>query len=257
MNEGFQRPNSDISNSSSLTSARRVAPVIAGTAIALFGLSRRSKSGVALAVAGGALAYAGARGNQQEEPLIAGGSVLINCSREEAYNRYRRFEDLPTFMNHLESVEKIGDKQYRWTAVGPMGLRITWSSEIVDEREGEYIAWRSLPGSDLTMEGSVRFETAPGHRGTVVAAITRYDQPVGKLGRTLAKLFGKGPKFLMQQDLRRFKAILEAGELPTTVGQTHGPRSRLTEAAQLANPDRPKKRDAQKSEILKENRRLA
>jgi uncharacterized membrane protein len=257
MNEAFQPYNYEVSNGSSLTSARRFVPVIAGTAIALFGLSQRSKSGLALAAAGGALAYVGARGKQQHEPLIAEGSVLINCAREEAYKRYRRFEELPTFMNHLESVEKIGDKQYRWTAVGPMGLRISWNTEIVDEREGEFVAWRSLPGSDLAVEGSVRFETAPGDRGTILAAVTRYDPPAGKLGRSIAKLFGKDPKFLMQQDLRRFRAVLETGEIPTTAGQTHGSRSRVLAAVRLANPDRPTKRDAQMSEIHNENRRLA
>jgi uncharacterized membrane protein len=257
MNEAFQPYNYELSNGSSLTSARRLAPVFAGTALAVFGLSRRSKTGLALAAAGGALAYAGSRANQRHEPLIAEGSVLINCAREEAYRRYHRFEDLPMFMNHIESVEKIGDGQYRWTAVGPMGLRISWNTEIVDEREGEFIAWQSLPGSDLAVEGSVRFETAPGERGTILAAITRYEQPAGKLARSIAKIFGKDPKFLMQQDLRRFRAMLETGEIPTTAGQTHGPRSRVMAAVRLANPDRPTKRDAQMSEIHNENRRLA
>src|ERR1700720_1784670 len=125
MNEAFQPYNYEVSNGSSLTLAGRFVPVIAGTAIALFGLSRKSKSGLALAAAGGALAYIGAR-NQGERELVAHGSVLLNASPMKAYLLYRNFEDLPIFMRHLETVTKLGDKRYRWIALGPFGTEISW-----------------------------------------------------------------------------------------------------------------------------------
>ena len=236
---------------------RQSAPMIAGAALTAIGLSRRSKPGLILAAAGGALAYAGWRANSSEaEEFLARGSVLLNGSPEEAYRRYRNFEDLPKFMHHLRSVTKIGDRQYRWIAIGPFGISIQWDSEIVDERENEFISWRSLPGSELTAAGSVRFEKAPSGRGTILTAITHFDHPAGKLGYAVAKLFGKDPDFLIQQDLRRFKALIEAGEIPTTEGQTHGPRSFKAAVAKVANPDRPLGRGPQ-SEIFNEQRRTA
>ncbi len=246
------------SNILSNPSWRRSAPLIAGAALTVIGLTRRSKPGLALAAAGGALAFAGWRANMSEqEEFIARASVLLNCPPEEAFRRYRNLEDLPKFMFHLKSVTKIGERQYRWIALGPVGIPIQWDAEIVDERENEFISWRSLPDSGLTAAGSVRFEKAANGRGTTLTAITHFDHPAGKLGYAISKLFGKDPNFLMQQDLRRFKALIEAGEIPTTEGQTHGPRSLKAAAATLANPDRPLARGVQMSEILKEQRRTA
>jgi len=249
---------STFSKALSNTNWKQAAPLIAGAALTVIGLTRRSKPGFALAAAGGALAYAGWRANSSEaDEFLARGSVLLNCSAEEAYRRYRNLEDLPKFMRHLESVTKTGDRQYRWVAVGPVGIPIQWDSEIVDERENEFLSWRTLPGSELTAAGSVRFEKAPSNRGTVLTAIIHFDHPAGKLGYAVGKLFGKEPNFLMQQDLRRFKALIEAGEIPTTDGQTHGPRSLKAIAAKIVNPDRPLGRNPQMSEILKEQRRTA
>ncbi len=249
---------SPLSKALANTTWQQSAPLVAGAALTVIGLSRRSKPGLALAAAGGALAYAGWRAKSSAaEDFLARGSVLLNCSPEEAYRRYRNLEDLPKCMRHLKSVTKTGERQYRWVALGPVGIPIQWDSEIVDERENEFLSWRTLPGSELTAAGSVRFEKAPGGRGTVLTAITHFDHPAGKLGYAVAKLFGKDPNFLMQQDLRRFKALIEAGEISTTDGQTHGPRSLKAIAAKVANPDRPLGRNARMSEILKEQRRTA
>jgi uncharacterized membrane protein len=227
--------------------------------MAVIGLSQRSKPGLVLAATGGTLAYAGWRANRStaEKEFLARGSVLLNCSPEEAYRRYRNFEDLPKFMYHLKSVTKIGERQYRWIALGPVGIPIQWDAEIVDERENEFLSWRTLSGSELTAAGSVRFEKAPSGRGTTLTAITHFDHPAGKLGNAVAKLFGKDANFLMQQDLRRFKALIETGEIPTTEGQAHGPRSLKAIAAKLADPDRPLARGPQMSEILKKQWRTA
>jgi uncharacterized membrane protein len=239
--------------------AQRWIPILAGGTLALIGLSRKTAFGLGLAAAGGALAYYGSRNDNdgEEKESVARGSVLLNSSPEEAYGRYRNFEDFPTFMHHLQSVTKIGDRQYRWTALGPMDIPIQWDAEIWDEKVGEFISWRSLPGSAVTMEGTVRFGAAPVNRGTFLRAVTRFEHPAGQLGRAIAKLFGKDPSFMMQQDLRRFKALLETGEIPTTEGQPQGPRSGVDVAMQSVNPDRPKRPESQMSENLNNSWRTA
>lgn len=248
---------SDLSSRDSSSTARRWAPIIAGGTLAVLGLSRKSAFGLGLAAAGTTLAYYGSRHNDAATESIARGSILLNCSPEEAYSRYRNFEDFPTFMHHLQSVTKLGDRQYRWTALGPMDIPIQWDAEIWDEQVGEFISWRSMPGSSLTMEGTVRFEAAPVNRGTFLRAVTRFQHPGGQLGRAVAKLFSKDPSFLMQQNLRRFKALIETGEIPTTDGQPHGPRSGADLAMQRVNPDRPKRRESQMSETLNDSWRTA
>ncbi|MGC2368728.1 MAG: SRPBCC family protein [Candidatus Sulfotelmatobacter sp.] len=257
MNERVQPHNHKFPNASPQSAARRFAPLIAGSTIAAYGLSRRSKAGIALAAAGGALAYLGSRKDGLSNDFMAHGDVLINCSPEEAYRLYRDFEEMPMFSRHLESVTKIGDRQYRWTALGPMETPLAWDVEIVDDRPGEVISWRSLPGSNLTVEGTVRFRVATGKRGTVVEVVTNYHNPAGKFGRAATKLLGRYPSFIMQQDLRRFKALIETGEIPTIEGQSHGPRSRATAALRMANPDRPIRRDSQMKEVFNQIRRTA
>ena len=236
---------------------QRWGALVGGGALAIIGLTRRSPLGFMLAAAGSALAYLGARNGSETAKYGARASVLLNCTQEEAYNFWRRFEDLPVFMRHLDSVTKINDQQYRWIALGPMGVRVQWDAEIVSDEPNHRIAWRSLPGSELEIEGVVRFRTSTGNRGTVVEADMRYLPPAGGLGRAVSKLMGKDPKFLMQQDLRRFKALAETGEIPTTEGQPHGPRSAVTAAARWANPDQPIRRESKTSEVLSAMRRIA
>jgi uncharacterized membrane protein len=239
MNEGIKFYE-DRSADGSKQMWKQSAPLIAGSALAVFGISRRSNAGLALAAAGGVIAYFGSR-----------------AASSDAYQRYRNLEDLPKFMHHLKSVTKIGEGQYRWVALGPMGTPIQWDAEIIEDREGEFISWRSLPGSELTAAGAVRFQTAPNGRGTMITATTHFDHPAGKLGVAVAKLFGKDPSFLMQQDLRRFKALIEAGEIPTIAGQTHGPRSAKGTMLEAMDPDRSQKRNAPVSEIFEQQRRTA
>ena len=239
------------------SAAQRWGALLGGSALAVLGLSRRSKSGLLLAAAGGALAYAGAKANGLPRNFDARTSVLLNCSPEEAYRFWHNFEDLPLFMYHLDSVKQTSDRTYRWVAVGPLGSRIQWDAEIISDRPNERIAWRSLPGSDIEVNGSVEFRTAAGNRGTLVTAHIDHRPPAGALGHAVAKVLGKDPKFLIKQDLRRFKALIEAGEIPTTEGQTHGPRSRTVAALRIADPDRPVRRDSKMQEVFKAKRRIA
>jgi uncharacterized membrane protein len=235
------------SNSSRWMRIGRWSAIAGGGALALFGVSRKSKAGAALAAAGGALAFAGSRISTVPGQFTGHSSVQLNCSPEEAYRFWRDFENLPRFMRHLHSVSKIGDGRYRWTALAPLGARISWDAEIVAERPNELISWRSLPNSEMEVDGSVEFRPAPGNRGTVVEAVVIYRPPAGSLGKSVAKIFGKYPSFIMRQDLRRFKALVEAGEIPTIEGQSHGPRSRKIAALRFLNPDQPIRPESRES----------
>jgi uncharacterized membrane protein len=231
--------------------------MIAGGALAVYGLTRRSPLGLALAAGGGALAYVGTRPNFLQREFFAQSSVLVNTSPEEAYRFWRNFENLPRFMHHLESVEVTGDRRSQWTAIGPLGARISWNAEIVSERENDSITWRSLPGSDINIDGAVEFRRAPGDRGTFIETWMHFSPPAGAAGRVVAKIFGKDPSFLVEQDLRRFKALMEAGEIPTTEGQPHGPRDMMTAAARMFDPDRPLRSQSGLTQQLRERRRSA
>jgi uncharacterized membrane protein len=140
----------------------------------------------------------------------------INRPVEEVYAFWRRFENFPRFMRHLESVERIDDRRSRWRARAPAGTSVTWEAEITDERENEFIAWRSIEGSQVMHQGSVSFQRAPGARGTEVRASLEYAPPAGSLGRGVAWLFGEEPSQQIRDDLRRFKQLLETGEVPAS-----------------------------------------
>lgn len=153
-------------------------------------------------------------------------TILINRSAEDLYQHWRNFQNLPRFMQNLESIEVTGDKRSRWTAKGFAGSKLEWNAEITEDQLNECIAWRSL-GGDIDHGGSVRFEAAPGGRGTLVKIEMRYSPPAGSVGRTAATLLGRAPEQQIEQDLRRFKQMMETGEIITTVGQPAG-RNRST-----------------------------
>ncbi|MCI0463970.1 MAG: DUF2892 domain-containing protein [Gemmataceae bacterium] len=222
----------------------RWASVLGGGALVVYGLSRRSLTGIGLATLGGALLQRGATGHcnvyaalgltTTEPTRPPATSVLaqqgvkvekrftINRPAAELYQFWRNFENLPRFMNHLESVKTLSDTRSHWAARGPLGTQVEWDAEIINERPNELIAWRSLTGAEVDTAGSVHFLEAPGRRGTEVRVILKYDPPGGKLGALVAKLFGEAPEQQIQEDLRRFKQVMETGEIPTTQGQPVG-----------------------------------
>ena len=139
-------------------------------------------------------------------------AITINRPRDEVYRFWRDFENLPRFMEHLESVRVLGQTRSHWEAKAPAGTSVEWDAEIVDDRPGELIAWRSLPDGDVPNLGSVRFLDAPGG-GTELQVELRYDPPGGKLGSLVAKLFGEDPGLTLASDLRRLKQVIEVGEV--------------------------------------------
>ncbi len=150
----------------------------------------------------------------QGEGIRVEQAVFISRPREEIYAFWRNFENLPRFMDHLESVRVLDEGRSSWVAKGPAGSRVAWDAEIHNEIPGELIAWRSLPGSDVDHAGSVHFSPA-GQDVTEVRVILRYDPPAGRLGATVARLFGEEPSQQVSEDLRRLKQVLEAGEVAT------------------------------------------
>jgi uncharacterized membrane protein len=199
--------------------------VIAGaTALVLYGLTRRNKTGLAIATAGGLVAYKQARSQAQNSKQTATAVFRVNTTSTEAYKLWRNFESLPRFMAHLDAVRVLDDRRSEWTAKGPLDSRVRWKAEITEDEPNRRIAWRSLPGSQLETSGWVEFREDPQGRGSTVRAQVEYSNPLGAVGLGLLTALGKNPNFVIKEDLRRFKALLEAGEAPTTVGQTHGPR---------------------------------
>jgi uncharacterized membrane protein len=173
-------------------------------------------------------------------------TIMINGAPEELYRFWRDLQNLPRFMKHLESVttkqmmrqtgaeqesvgatshpagRPIGDGRSHWVAKAPAGTTVEWDAEITEDRPNELIAWRSLEGADVDSAGTVGFEQAPGGRGTVVKLEMHYQPPAGALGAGIAKLFGKDPEWQVKEALRRFKQLIEIGEVITTEGQPAG-----------------------------------
>lgn len=144
-----------------------------------------------------------------------GRSVTIKRPRADLFAFWRDFENLPKFMENIEAVRQVGEARYAWTIRAPFGRDVEIVTEIVQERPGELIAWRSVAGSDIETEGRVTFEDAPAGRGTIVSATIAYVPPSGELGRFVAKLFQREPGIQARRELKRFKMLMETGEIAT------------------------------------------
>jgi uncharacterized membrane protein len=140
-------------------------------------------------------------------------TITVNRSIEEVYAFWRNFSNFPRFMAHVDSVTVAG-KRSHWVATAPAGMKAEWDAETVEEIENDRIGWRSLERSDVQHSGTVRFVRAPGARGTEVRVELMYTPPAGAVGRAIAKLFGEAPEQQVRDDLRRFKQVMETGEIP-------------------------------------------
>jgi uncharacterized membrane protein len=211
-------------------------PWITGGAVALSSLRLLGLGGTLLALAGGTAIYRMATGRWPGEKwLVArateargaelGMTETITVQRpvEEVYRYWRNVENLPRFMRHLESVEQLSDGKSRWRVKVPnTEITIEWESEITEERENECLAWRSLPDAAIYNEGNIRLKPATGGRGTELKATILYRPPAGAIGTAVARLINALPAQLVKEDLRRFKQVMEAGEIPTIEGQPSG-----------------------------------
>jgi uncharacterized membrane protein len=211
--------------------AERYGSIIGGAALAVMGLSRRSLPGLLLAGMGGLFVMRGLAGHCKVYEALgkstAGNlhfgrkgvrgssgirverSLLIARPPDELYRFWRNLENLPEFMDNIESVRVLDDKRSHWVVKGPGGQRVEWDAEIVTEHPGEMISWQTLPGADVESAGSVRFIPAMEGQGTTLRVVLEFRPPGGMLGAHVAKFFGKDPGAELDQDLGRLKEIIE------------------------------------------------
>ena len=210
-----------------LVQAERWGAFLAGGSLTLFGLTRRSLPGLGLAAAGGGLIAQALLRTSGTAPASGTGvavarSVTVNRPIAELYAYWRDLRNLPRIMDHLESVTLDDDRRSHWVAKAPLGTKVEWDAEIAEDRTNELISWRSIAGAEIPNRGSVRFDAAPVGRGSEVTVTLAYDPPAGAVGTAVAKLLGEEPDQQVREDLRRFKAVMEAGEAPTVDGQPSG-----------------------------------
>ena len=214
--------------------AERVFTIAIGSVLAAYGITRRSRTGTAIAGLGALLMYRGVTGysriyhrvgiERPDAPLEITQSTTINRPRQAVYAYWRNLENLPRFMPHLRAVQQKSETRSYWIANVPAsGRTVQWESEIVDDRPNELIRWRTLPGGSLTHSGDVRFVQAPGDRGTEVHVHVRYEPPIGV---ALGALMYPFSKEMVAEELRRLKRLLEAGEIPSNDGPSGRPRRR-------------------------------
>lgn len=240
--ENLRRPQAD-EDSINVGNAERVVSGLAAGAVALMGLRRRRLRPLLFPLAGSLISRAvtgrcavnralgrnSARGSRvspvasvrRGEGIKVEKSVVVNRPVHELYRFWRNFENLPRFMDHLESVRVIDETRSHWVAKGPAGTKVDWDAVIHNEIENELIAWRSLPGADVNNAGSVHFNEAAGGGGTEVRVILSYEPPAGKVGAAVAKLLGEDPSKQLEDDLRRFKQVMEA-EIPGSLRHPAG-----------------------------------
>jgi uncharacterized membrane protein len=210
----------------------RLVSSLAGACLLAGGLSSHRKGSLLLAGLGGALLYRGMSGTchlykalgvntHRRNPATVipaqqgcklEKTVIVNRPASELYSFWRELENLPKVMRHLKSVEAIDRVRSHWVAEGALGKEVQWDAEIFNDAENELIAWRSLPGGDVDTAGSVRFQPIGQHHGTAVTVTMKYDPPAGKVGAWVASLTGSGLEKKIEEDLARFKQLMEAEE---------------------------------------------
>jgi uncharacterized membrane protein len=177
--------------------------------------------------------------SESEHRVVLSKALTINRPSSDVYAFVRDFTNQPKFMTHISSVEVRGNRS-KWHARGPAGLELHWEAELIEDRPGEFIRWKSVEGASIDTETCVYFSDAPGDRGTEIHVEIRYEPPLGVAGFTLAKLFGAVPEQKLENDLRRLKQILETGEIVHSAASIHaGPHpaqpARETETKQVGN----------------------
>jgi uncharacterized membrane protein len=214
-----------------ISATGRLASTIAGAALTAVGYQRSNR---ALGLLGAGLIVRGVGGwcpvtavvdrdsFSESEPtkrhLRGSGGVMfehaltIDRPVDEVYAYWRNLENLPRFMQHLEEVDVVDHVRSRWVARGPLGVRVEWDAQIINDIPPTLLSWKSVGDSDVISAGSVRFKAA-GEHATEVRVKLQYDPPAGKLGATVAWLLGEDPQHQMAEDLRKFKELIESGDV--------------------------------------------
>ncbi len=215
-----------------VTSAERIGSVAAGAGLLLYGASRKSLSGLLIALVGGALIRRGITGHCEvyqklgvnsrqlnAESGVRGDkgikvvkSVIVARPSQEVYRYWRNLENLARFMEHVESVKELDDRRSAWVVKGPLGHNVEWTAHIITDRESEMISWESLPGAEVQNAGSVWFEPCGDGQSTEVKVSLQYLPPAGVVGAVVAKFFGESPEQQLEEDLGRVKQLIEGGQ---------------------------------------------
>ena len=213
----------------------RAAAAALGGTLLVSGLRRRSLGGTALALAGGWLLYRGVRGRSRSTrgdgdaaaeyretrvgtssgPTEVERSVTVGKDADDLYGFWRDPEQLSRILGGFAEVTSAGERRQRWTVPTPLGRSLEWETELLEDRSGEVLRWRSTGGATVPNEWSVRFRPAPADRGTEVTLGLRFDPPGGRIGRSAMELLGVVPETLARKTLYRFKSLAETGEIPT------------------------------------------
>jgi uncharacterized membrane protein len=217
--------------------AERYGSILGGAALVAAGLSRRSLPGLLLAAAGGAFIMRGVAGHcrlydsmgvstaASDRPGVPDRTghkvettILIARPPEEVFRFWRNLENLPEFMEILESVRVMDDRHSYWVVKVPGGQRLGWDAEIVNEHPGEMISWQTLPGADVQSAGTVRFTPAEDGKSTSLRVVLEFHPPGGALGARVARFFGQDPAGRLDRDLARLKEILEKPRVTAPAG---------------------------------------
>ena len=158
------------------------------------------------------------------EASLVGRTVTINRPRQELYAFWRDFRNLPRFMENVREVTVSDGQRSHWVIEAPAGRTVEWDSVLTEDVEGEVIAWESAEGAEIRNSGRIEFRDNSAGRGTEVTATIAYDPPGGDLGKLIAKLFQKEPKVQARRELRRFKQLMETGEISTSAAPDAAPR---------------------------------
>ena len=236
-------------SSRNVANSERIGSVAIGAALVAYGLRRRDPVGVITALLGGAFITRGASGqcpmyrslgvstgtaaavlDPRARRDVTGRAATVNArkamkiertatidrSRAELYTFWRNFENLPRFMEHLVSVKVLTPTRSHWVAKAPAGMTVEWDAELVNDIPDTLIAWKSVGDTDVPNAGSVHFSDAAGGRGTIVKVVIDVEHPGGSVGRLVAKLSGEDPDREVREDLRKFKQLMETGEVTTS-----------------------------------------
>jgi len=229
-----------------ISKTERWASTLLGAALAAAGYRRENR---ALGIAGFALLGRGASGfcpvsaavgrdtasGSDTRARLAGprgvnveAAITIYRPQQEVYAYWRSFENLANFMDHLVEVHDLDGRRSHWVAKGPLGVHVEWDAEIIKDVPPELISWKTVNDADVVSAGSVWFQQAPGDHGTEVRVRLQYDPPAGKLGATVAWMLGEDAQQAIEDDLRRFKQLLETGEVATGARQRTGSSRKRT-----------------------------
>jgi uncharacterized membrane protein len=203
----------------SFGSAKSDKPRVLASALAVAGMTAIDAAGAASVGSRPARQF-----ERDERGIRIHATITINANADDLYRFWRNFENLPHVLGHLKSVATLGDGRTHWVADAPAGRTAEWIAETTEDVPSRRIAWKSAADADVVHSGSVEFRPTGGKRGTVLDVDMRYDPPGGALGAAFAFLFGKEPGQQVREDLRRYKAFVETGEVPTTRGQSSARR---------------------------------